>query len=594
MKLSIKQKMISGALLTLALSITVVLVGINGMGRIGSELTGFINGNSRTLFLSQKIMSDVNHSARVIRDVYINNADQKAKEGYSDELDGTIKMLDSDMKELEKLMILPSEQASFETVEKDIKEWLVIGKDIIDGLNTNDIAKANRLIIRQCPVALEKLEESAISLIQEVEDDTIQTSNRLEGFVKTQTMILFTCLIGLIVIYVAINYSVLKSILTPMRKLLGFADEIKKGNLNARCDHKSDDEMGSLSNNLNSAIIQWGTYIEDISDNLERISNGDLKPSKEIEYIGDFVSIKDAITKINTSLNETMARIKMSSEQVAGGSVQVASGSSSLAQGSSQQANSVEELATSIVQISDQVNSNADNSKAANEMSITISEKINYSNQQMQKMMVAMESITKKSNEINKIIKTIEDIAFNTNILALNAAVEAARAGTAGKGFAVVADEVRNLASKSSEAAKNTTKLIEDSIKAVEDGTQIANKTAQSLYDVVNGASEIIDFVSKIAVSSEEQAGSISQVTIGIDQISSVVQINSATSEEIAAASEQLREQANILKSLVSKFKLSREFEKSSDNNKFLSQSNGVTSNEDDDYFEDYNIISKY
>lgn len=592
MKLSIKQRLLAGVAITLILSVLVVLTGIKGMRGISAELNDFINGNSRTLFLSQKIMSDINHSARVIRDAYINNDNVSKREQHIAECKETINVLRKDKKRLGEL-VNATERTYYDIVNQNVEEWLKVGGSILDDLQSGNINSAKRRIIEECPKALNLSEQSATDLINEVENETIATSKRLENFVQTQTIVLIVALVVLILVYVIASFRVLKSIFVPVKKLRSFADQIKQGNLNAVCDYKIQDEMGELSDNFNSAITQWRTYIEDISTNLDKIGNGDLEMTKGIKYIGDFSKIKDSIEQINISLNETMAHIKLSSEQVASGSVQVASGSQSLAQGSSQQANSVEELATSIVQISDQVNSNADNSKSANEMSTIISEKINYSNQQMQKMMVAMESITKKSNEINKIIKTIEDIAFNTNILALNAAVEAARAGTAGKGFAVVADEVRNLASKSSEAAKNTTKLIEDSIKAVEDGTEIANATAQSLYDVVNGASEIIDFVNKIAISSEEQAGSISQVTIGIDQISSVVQINSATSQEIAAASEQLREQANILKSLVSKFKVAKGYEKVQ-NNKFIGNSATQEHDSEEDFFEDFNIISKY
>lgn len=593
MKLSIKQRLIVGVSLTLIITISVVVIGIAGMRSIGHELRLFIDGNSRTHYLSQKIMSDINHSARLIRDAYISNADTTKRNNYIKDLNGAMDTLNNDITELGNL-ITSEQKPSFDKVKNDIDKWLTIGDDIVTSLQIGDLQKATKLIAIDCPAALKDTEQSEKALIAEIEEETTVTSQRLENFVANQTIILIAALAFLIVVFVYVAYRVLSRILQPVKKLQSFADEIKRGNLNAVCEYESSDEMGILSANLSEAITQWRTYIEDISVNLDKISRGDLEMSKGIEYVGDFSKIKESIEQINISLNETMAHIKSSSEQVASGSVQVASGSQSLAQGSSQQANSVEELATSIVQISDQVNSNADNSKAANDMSTIISEKINYSNQQMQKMMVAMESITKKSNEINKIIKTIEDIAFNTNILALNAAVEAARAGTAGKGFAVVADEVRNLASKSSEAAKNTTKLIEDSIKAVEDGTEIANTTAQSLYDVVNGASEIIDFVNKIAVSSEEQAGSISQVTIGIDQISSVVQINSATSEEIAAASEQLREQANILKSLVSKFKVAKGFEKTTTSTSNLISENNTQTSDEEDYFEDFNIISKY
>ena len=199
---------------------------------------------------------------------------------------------------------------------------------------------------------------------------------------------------------------------------------------------------------------------------------------------------------------------------------------------------------------------NADNAQQANAKAGSISTEMNVSNEKMQLMIQAMEDISHCSNEISKIIKTIEDIAFQTNILALNAAVEAARAGTAGKGFAVVADEVRSLASKSAESSKNTSVLIENSLKAVENGTRIADETAQSLYQAVNGVNEMTAIIGQISEASSAQAHSISQVTLGIDQISSVVQTNSATAQESAAASEELSSQSQMMKNLVNKFKL--------------------------------------
>ncbi len=259
---------------------------------------------------------------------------------------------------------------------------------------------------------------------------------------------------------------------------------------------------------------------------------------------------------IAEKLNDTMMQISQSASQVASGSEQVSNGAQALSQGATQQASSVEELAATINEISDKVNQNADSARQANKKAGSVSAEMNVSNEKMQQMIEAMGDITNCSNEIGKIIKTIEDIAFQTNILALNAAVEAARAGSAGKGFAVVADEVRNLASKSAEASQNTSALIENSLKAVENGTHIADETARSLLQAVNDVSEMTAIIGQISEASSLQADSIAQITMGIDQISSVVQTNSATAQESAAASEELSSQSQLMKSLVGRFKL--------------------------------------
>jgi methyl-accepting chemotaxis protein len=248
--------------------------------------------------------------------------------------------------------------------------------------------------------------------------------------------------------------------------------------------------------------------------------------------------------------------INESADQVSSGAGQVSSAAQALSQGATEQASSIQQLSASITEIAGEVNKNAYDASTANTLSLQASAEVERGNEHMKKMTSAMSDISDSSNEIGKIIKTIEDIAFQTNILSLNAAVEAARAGVAGRGFAVVADEVRNLANKSAEAAKNTTALIESSIQAVKSGTKIANETATSLNAIIEGTKKTAELVGEISKASNNQATSINQITLGVDQISAVVQTNSATSEESAATSEELSAQAQALKSMLSALKL--------------------------------------
>ncbi|MEG0541167.1 MAG: methyl-accepting chemotaxis protein [Angelakisella sp.] len=349
-----------------------------------------------------------------------------------------------------------------------------------------------------------------------------------------------------------------KSLTKPILEIEKAANKMADGDLSVVISYSSKDELGSLSHRMAELVYTLKAIIGDVGYILGAMADGNFRVTTKVEdkYVGDYKNILLAMRGINRNLSSALTQINQSSDQVASGSDQVSSGAQALSQGATEQASAIEELSATITEISAQIKANADNAQIANSLSDEAGMGVNESNQKMQEMIVAMGEISGKSNEIGKIIKTIDDIAFQTNILALNAAVEAARAGAAGKGFAVVADEVRNLAQKSAEAAKNTTALIEDTVNAVENGTKIADDTAKSLEMVVEKSGMVGDKINEIAAASDAQANAIIQVTMGIDQISSVVQTNSATSEESAAASEELSGQAQMLKELVGKFKL--------------------------------------
>lgn len=375
------------------------------------------------------------------------------------------------------------------------------------------------------------------------------------------TKIILTLIISLIIVLIVIICTIstiLKKSLNPIAKVVEAANNIVNGKLDVEIDVNSDDEIGMLSNAFRDMSSNLNAIITDINYMLHEMSEGNfvLNSTCEEKYVGEYQNIFYALNNINENLSDTLKQINVSSEQVSGGAEQVSYGAQALSQGATEQASSVEELSATIAQISEQINTNAKGTQEASGLSNEAGRGVLSSNEKMQEMILAMEEITEKSNEIGKIIKTIDDIAFQTNILALNAAVEAARAGSAGKGFAVVADEVRNLAQKSAEAAKNTTSLIEGTVNAVEKGSKIANETANSLLEVVEKAKRVNGMILDIASANEEQALATRQISQGIEQISAVVQNNSATAEESAAASEELSGQANMLKELVSKFNL--------------------------------------
>lgn len=376
--------------------------------------------------------------------------------------------------------------------------------------------------------------------------------------VRQTSLWLILISVAALILLILVTVYVLRRMLRPLMPVVEAARNIAKGDFEVELASGNQDEIGILSMTFINMADNLKTLVNDVDYLLSGMADGDFNVHTQSEgsYVGSFEGFLISMRKLNDKLSEALRQINISADQVSAGSEQVSSGAQALSQGATEQASSVEELAATINEISVQVKTNADSAREASSLAETTGSMMSVSNQQMQNMIAAMGDISNKSGQIGKIIKTIEDIAFQTNILALNAAVEAARAGEAGKGFAVVADEVRNLASKSAEASKSTADLIEGSIKAVENGTKIADETAKTLMESVEGAQQVAEIIDDISQSSAEQASSIAQITQGIDQISSVVQTNSATAEESAAASEELSGQAQMLKHLVEQFKL--------------------------------------
>ena len=361
-------------------------------------------------------------------------------------------------------------------------------------------------------------------------------------------------------ICIAISTVTANLITKPLVGITKRLEDLSNGDLHSDVPQiNTNDELETLAQAANRTIRNLSVMISDIRDKMQAFSDGNFTEESTIQYVGDLEEIETSIQVFARNISSTLTQINLAADQVSYGSEQVSSGAQALSQGSTEQASSIEELSATIVDISMNVKKNAENTQQANTEINNVEQEVETCNTKMNDMVIAMDEISTTSHEIRKIIKTIEDIAFQTNILALNAAVEAARAGAAGKGFAVVADEVRNLAGKSAEAAKNTTMLIESSIKAVETGNKIADETAQALASVVQGTSHVVNTVEQISEATIQQSQSIGQVTIGVEQISSVVQNNTATAEESAATSEELSAQAQRLKDLVSVFQLKRE-----------------------------------
>lgn len=405
------------------------------------------------------------------------------------------------------------------------------------------------------------LELTLSSINQLCEQMDLEGEDAFDSAQSTQnTLILLTIVIIVVALPIGIALGVMlfRAVVVPVKQIQNAMDALEKGDLEAAISYESGDELGMLANNVRAVTDFLRELILDVAHCLGAIADGDFTVESKIRerYVGTYSSLLQSMVDLKAALNDAMRQVADSADQVAVGSDQVSSGAQALSQGATEQASSVEELAATVNEISNHINQAAENAKMASENAIIVKGQAKESGRQMNEMLAAMDDISSSSAEIGKIIKTIEDIAFQTNILALNAAVEAARAGAAGKGFAVVADEVRNLAGKSADASKNTSSLIEASLQAVNRGTKIANETGKSLEELAAGIDGTVVAIGQISDASAAQATSVQQVTQGIDQISSVVQTNSATSEESAAASEELSSQAMELKRLVDRFKL--------------------------------------
>ena len=349
------------------------------------------------------------------------------------------------------------------------------------------------------------------------------------------------------------------SVTRPLARLNTVVGRLADGELDVEFQNRGSDEVAALGNNVSRIVErlrEYIRYINEIAQVLDQIGQGNLVFTLHNQYAGEFAKVKEALLAIQHTLSTTLLSIAQSADQVNIGAEQIANGAQALAQGATEQASSVQELSAAVQDLSRQANEESLQAEESGNYLHKINEEVEKSNEQMELMRKAMDEISTQSSAIGSIIKTIDDIAFQTNILALNAAVEAARAGTAGKGFAVVAEEVRNLAAKSAAAAKETNDLIASSIQAVKNGEQITELTAQSLEVVGEDISHILEIVSKVAVAYREQAGKLSEIATGVDQIANVVQTNSATAEQSAAASEELSGQAGIMRQQVLHFKL--------------------------------------
>lgn len=556
--LRIGKKLLLTFMLIILLFCGTVFLAITGLNRNSEKYSEFYNVGYQ---VTNKVMNMRRGLQIIVKDLaFITiEEDESKRQTYQEDIDKELDLLQENGQWL--FENFDGDASLLEAFSANITEAVTLQKEVIE-ISHTDMEAARVILLEE----YQGLVQEAVNNLINISDVVAQNAENDYNETVSMQEILIIAQLGMagvaLIITLFLSTYLTRSITRPLRELENSAGKIVGGEFDISVTYQSKDELGRLADAFKNMTVILEAVITDASRLLSEMANGnfDVRTRAEDRYVGEFQSLLSSIRKLNRDLSMTLGQINQSADQVSSGSGQVSNGAQALAQGATEQAASVEELAATITNISHQVKQTADNAMEARRQAGTAGDEVELCNTQMKDMMNAMEEITRTSNEIGKIIKTIEDIAFQTNILALNAAVEAARAGEAGKGFAVVAEEVRSLASKSSVASKNTAELIESSIEAVARGTKIASSTAESLLKVVEEVRSASSKVDSIANAAEEQAGAIEQVTLGVDQISSVVQTNSATAEESAAASQELSEQAATLKGLVAKFNLREEY----------------------------------
>ena len=553
--LKIRMKLLIAFGIVLILTALLSVYSILQLRKASDNLTGFVNGSVAADDAVKACRIATFIAAKDMRDMIIGGkADSDNLQGIAENEES----IRTNLEKIKELGILDKEQVA--ELESLLTEWMGVAEEIIAQLESGDPMGAAEKVRTECTPLLDEV----ISEINALNTETVNIrANTVEDSVKTTNMsmiILLVITVVAIILAMIICAIVTKLIVYPVHQVEEAMQGLAQGEMSQTLEYESADEFGLLVGSVKETCQVLENVVSDLSRLLDEMSNGNFDLFANGEYYrGDFGPLLTAIRRMNRSLSSTMRQINDASDQVASGADQVSSGAQALSQGATEQASAVEQLAASINDISSQVKQTSENAKKASEQVENAGADLQISNQKMEEMIAAMSEISDRSGEIGKIIKTIEDIAFQTNILALNAAVEAARAGSAGKGFAVVADEVRNLASKSAEAAQNTTHLIEGSMQAVDNGTKIAGSTAEALLSTVESTKNAVELVEKITRAAENQANSIQEITQGMDQISSVVQTNSATAQESAAASEELSSQSQMLKELTGRFTLRRD-----------------------------------
>lgn len=534
------------------------LLSILVIATLFDSLINYVDKINATDIAVKMCRVDVNAAARNVREMALND-DTSSYDTYQNTITKLLADADSQLKIIKETGVVSKKE--YKEYATALSDWKDISSSILEEIRAGKQQQGVEDILTKCTPALNKL----VNIVQKLDDITDVESNKA---VKNTIVCAISGFV-FIIFFLSLAWinsrktskRVLASILEPLHAIEDVAKELTEGNLHSTLDYRSEDEIGRLAHSMRKSIRILGSYVDDIDRAMKLFSEGDFDVKPNVEWKGDFVGILNSFMTFEKSMAGIVKGIQMVSDQVSGGAEQVSSGATELADGATNQAAAVEELTATVEEVSGQMKQN---SKATNEIStkvVDLGNDILDNNSKMHEMVASMLEIKDASMQIDKIIETINDIASQTNLLALNASIEAARAGEAGKGFAVVANQVNQLADQSAAAAKESDVLIKTSVTAVGKGVLLAEETARQLEIIAGNSKTITEEVSGIAETLENQALEIQQINDGIEQINDVVQTNSATSEECAAASLEMNSEAEHLHNMIRELKVA-EFDK--------------------------------
>ncbi|MCI8885516.1 MAG: HAMP domain-containing protein [Dorea sp.] len=501
----------------------------------------------------------MNGSAYLTNEVraYAATGEQEHYDNYWNEIN-TLKNRDQGVAAMQEIGITPEEQGMIDEMSALSNKLVPLEEDAMNNVQENRLQKALDYVYgseySSSIAQINSIKEQFLSALDTRTMEEIQTLNFRLMIVR---ILIYLAMALVAVMQIIVMLVTRRNILHPIIAVRDQMGEISLGNLSAEFPLEADtSEIGMLVASIHETKKELKNYIHDIDSKLAQMAQGKMNLTIDTDYRGEFLPIQNALRQILDSLNLALSRINHTASQVSDESEQMASDAQILSAGAAEQASAIQELSANIQSLSGQVTSTSQDADKARQASMDSAAQLTACSKKMEQLTSAMSDISEASQKINGIIKTIEDISFQTNILAINASVEAARAGTYGRGFAVVADEVQSLANKSSVAAKDITKLIENSLELVQHGTTLSGDTTEALAIGVAGSKSTADLIQKIADSAQQQALSLEQLTGGVEQISDVVQTNTATAEKSAASASELHKQAEELKQSVQKFKL--------------------------------------